>query len=333
MLNALPEFANLDQRSPTLDLTNDCFQFVTGFFEVISTSAPHIYHSALILSPKTSILQKLYRPLVHSLARVVQGVPTSWGPSIANSNYLAIATWSPCSRFIAIHQDESPGVVVLDGATLKQLYTVYSQNKESYHVKLVFSPDVHSLTGYAYATNRITSWDLQTGGEISEIRTKWSSTCNSMSYSGNGAMLGALFDQDTIIIYSVLSGTQIYSHSVPKSVVKTIWTHGEYLHFGNVESESITIWEISFTSGNAPTQIDSLPTPDNFSSNELVLLPILSQLAFIFQGRIVVWDAQHLSGFRLPPNQNSGCPDDQPNIRAPGDDNQTTEMCWNISKN
>ena len=40
-----------------------------------------------------------------------------------------------------------------------------------------------------------------------------------------------------------------------------------------------------------------------------------------------------LSGFRLPPNQNSGCPDDQPNIRAPGDDNQTTEMCWNISKN
>ena len=40
-----------------------------------------------------------------------------------------------------------------------------------------------------------------------------------------------------------------------------------------------------------------------------------------------------LSGFRLPPNQNSSCPDDQPNIRAPGDDNQTTEMCWNISKN
>ena len=42
---------------------------------------------------------------------------------------------------------------------------------------------------------------------------------------------------------------------------------------------------------------------------------------------------QPVSGFRLPPNQNSGCPDDQPNIRAPGDDNQTTEMCWNISKN
>ena len=40
-----------------------------------------------------------------------------------------------------------------------------------------------------------------------------------------------------------------------------------------------------------------------------------------------------VSGFRLPPNQNSGCPDDQPNIRAPGDDNQTIEMCWNISKN
>jgi len=69
--HAFPKFTDLTQESPTLDLTNDCFRFVTGFFDVISLSAPHIYHSALLLSPKKSIVQKLYGPQVNPLARVV----------------------------------------------------------------------------------------------------------------------------------------------------------------------------------------------------------------------------------------------------------------------
>ncbi|KAF9643222.1 hypothetical protein BDM02DRAFT_3063517, partial [Thelephora ganbajun] len=46
--------------SPTVELANDCFRFVTGFFEVTEESAPHIYHSALPLSPQTSVVRKLY---------------------------------------------------------------------------------------------------------------------------------------------------------------------------------------------------------------------------------------------------------------------------------
>ncbi|KAF9645858.1 hypothetical protein BDM02DRAFT_3064500, partial [Thelephora ganbajun] len=44
----------------TLDLANDCFRFVTGFFEVIEESAAHIYHSALPVSPQISLVWKLY---------------------------------------------------------------------------------------------------------------------------------------------------------------------------------------------------------------------------------------------------------------------------------
>jgi len=63
--NVLSGFTDLNQESPTLDLTNDCFQFVIGFSEAINTSGPHIYHSALLLSPKTSIVQKLYGSQAH----------------------------------------------------------------------------------------------------------------------------------------------------------------------------------------------------------------------------------------------------------------------------
>ena len=85
-------------------------------------------------------------------------------------------------------------------------------------------------------------------------------------------MLGALFDMDTIIIYNILSGMQISSHSVQGVA---IWTHNECLQFAAVGSESITIWEVSFTSPNTPMQISSLFTPDNFSGDQFVFLPIV----------------------------------------------------------
>ncbi|KAF9778414.1 hypothetical protein BJ322DRAFT_974668, partial [Thelephora terrestris] len=57
---ALGVVAKWLKESPMLDLVNDCFKFVTTFFEVISESAPHVYHSALPLSPHTSIVQEKY---------------------------------------------------------------------------------------------------------------------------------------------------------------------------------------------------------------------------------------------------------------------------------
>ena len=41
-----------------LDTANDCLRFVTEFFEVISQSASHIYHSALPLAPRSSTVRK-----------------------------------------------------------------------------------------------------------------------------------------------------------------------------------------------------------------------------------------------------------------------------------
>jgi hypothetical protein len=72
------------QESPTLNLVNDYIRFVITFFEVISTSAPHIYHSALLLSPRTSMVHKLHKAYVRPLARVVRGLPISWESNCRN---------------------------------------------------------------------------------------------------------------------------------------------------------------------------------------------------------------------------------------------------------
>ena len=280
-----------------MDLTNDCFRFVTGSFEVISLSASHIYHSALPLSPKISIVRKLYEPQAKPLARVVHGLPDSWDPSITNTKLpdgIATVTWSPCSQFIAITQELSSKIVILDAVTLEQLHTMQPQDLDTEDwSNLIYSLDGHLLTAYCYDKGLIVSWDLQTGGLISDISTGDGLECRSILYSRCGTMLGGLFESNTIIIYNVLSGIEMSSHSVPRSVHHTIWTHGECLQFATVESGFITIWEVSFASTNVPTQISSLPIPDNLSLREFVLLPTLYQLAFIVEGRVLVWDAQH----------------------------------------
>ena len=171
----LPEFTDLSQESPTLNLANDCLRFVTGFFEVISTSAPHTYHSALLLSSTTSLVWQLYEQQAKPLVKVIQGLPTAWDPSIANtrfSNHISVAMWSPYSRFIAITFHISCEVVVLDAATLGQLYTMHFQSQNiNLWKKLIFSPDSYLLTAYFYEDRHIVSWDLQTGSLISNIST------------------------------------------------------------------------------------------------------------------------------------------------------------------
>ena len=78
-----------------LNTATDCLYFVTSFFEVISQSAPHIYHSALLLAPQSSIIQKLYGQETHSMVkRIVTGAPSSWDllPNRIQSSYPEIST-------------------------------------------------------------------------------------------------------------------------------------------------------------------------------------------------------------------------------------------------
>jgi WD40 repeat protein len=284
----------LNKESPTLDLSNDCIRFITGCFEVINTSAPHIYHSALLSSPKESIVRTLYGSHVSPLVRVVQGAQISWDLSVATREFpLAIeaAVWSPCGRFVGVAWDTRNSVVVLDAVTLGPLYTMHSLEDITHPTDLVFSPHGSLLSSYFENGKCIVSWDLQTGGLISSIWTKTKFT--SMSYSRCGVMLGGLSIEPAIIIYNVLSGTHLFSHLVHQSVAKPIWTCGEYLQFATVELGSITLQQIGFTSNNGPIKVGSLPTPDNFSPDKLALLPGISRLAFIIEGKVVVWDPQY----------------------------------------
>ena len=116
-----------------LDTTADCLRFVTEFFEVISQSGPHIYHSALQLVPQSSTVQKLYSHLLGSpAATVVTGIPTSWDSCTASAGAkgrVSHAAWSLCGQFIAA---ASSTIEIRDSNTLETVSVLKPPHHVSY---------------------------------------------------------------------------------------------------------------------------------------------------------------------------------------------------------
>ena len=298
------------------DLTDDCFRFVTGYFEIISASSPHIYHSALVIAPRESMIRKLYESHARPFIRVVCGVPMSRDTSTAATTRPAginLVVWSPCNRFIAITWENARTVDVLDSATLQRLQTLeFPQDIPTGSRVLVFSPDSRILTyfgvEYAYHQDQgpfVVSWDLQTGGAPSVIKQEPAHGCGraaSITYSADGEMVGVACSHINylrgifIFVYDVASGVPMHSHSLHDAIPLRIhiWTHGESLRFATANPRSITIWEVGFIPGAIPVEVETLPVDFHGSPPEDAQLhPTPYRLAFVSQDRILVWDVRN----------------------------------------
>ena len=276
-----------------------------AFFEVITTSAPHIYHSALPLSPSTSIVHDRYKEYAHPLARVVWGAPTSWEPSVAamyGDCWVEAIAWSPCNRFTAVARRESNMVELLDAVTLELLDVFQAPGGPGHHIpsKVDFSPDGRLLT--LCISGRITTWDLQTGGKAADFPTERGSIL-STTYSIDGRFFGLLIGVPSgrgpgITAYDLLLGT-CKGHFPAGHIIPPIWTHGGCIRFVTVKDRSITISEVGFDLAHAPIEVESFPAPDRIvRAHYYLFLPALSRLAFVLSNWtdvvwIEVWDARY----------------------------------------
>ena len=302
------------------DLTDDCLRFVTGYFEIISASSPHIYHSALVIAPQKSMVRELYESHARPFIRVVCGVPMSWDASTAaatRSSSIDSVVWSPCDRFVAITWYGAGTVDVLDSTTLQRLQTLELPQDVPTDLRApIFSPDSRILTysGITCADLQgrwpsVVSWDLQTGGASSVIRwqesARYYTLSSSITYSANGEMVGVacyrpnyLDRSINIFVYDVASGVPMHSHSLDDAVPlgEHIWTHGKSLRFATTNATTITIWEIGFIPDATPAEVKTLPAPVDFDDErpeEAQLHPAPCRLAFVSRGRILVWDVRN----------------------------------------
>ena len=221
-----------------LATTRDCLHFVTTFFEPISASAVHIYHSALELSPLTSIVRQLYHHRRHTpFPKVVTGTQESWTQCLNvcdNSDYpfnlltLIPLTWSPCGHLVATSHR---GVEIRDPRSSELLSTLRLTEPTSWPVGLAYSPDGHSLA--ALSDTSLIIWDIQTGGVAKEIES--GSVSNALLvWSLDGQAIGVLtsvvnhpWHMCTVHVYDVYLGTTRFSSTFRTISMPHIWAHNE----------------------------------------------------------------------------------------------------------
>ena len=196
--------------------------------------------------------------------------------------------------------DES--VEVLDAVTLSRLATFECPpDYDDRH--LSFSPDSRSLA--LFTSSKLVSWDIQTGGRLSEILPRpgeRSPVVTSFTYSKDGKMVAVackIWRTGNRIEYNVYtfdlpSRARLGPLLVPDGqLVCPIWTHDEYLRFAIIHPGSITIWELEFTLKHPPMQVESFPIPDEVvDGDNSLFLPALCRLSFTLDGTIQVWDVK-----------------------------------------
>ncbi|KAF9786450.1 hypothetical protein BJ322DRAFT_1210832 [Thelephora terrestris] len=112
-IDALEATAGWLNDLPTLELVRDYTRFVLTFFEVISTSASHIYISALPLSPQSSIVHRLYQ----QYACPLRLAPLNRGPDLLT----AISALSDSEGFVASSTSGDPWLFIDTGMEVKCL--------------------------------------------------------------------------------------------------------------------------------------------------------------------------------------------------------------------
>jgi len=246
-----------------LATATDCFHFVVTYFEPISVSAVHIYHSALECSPISSTVRQLYyHQRCTPFPYVVTGTPGTWNQSINISclgSNLKSFTWSQCGQFIAAMY---PGEVEIRDSHSSELLSTLRPTEPTSHLinMLAYSPDGHTLA--AFLTTSLVIWDIQTGGVVKEVECGLTNNAF-MVWSLDGQAIGitlsdgALTCRYTIHLYDVDSGVTQSPGTVQSNKIPHLWAHGKSFrimtHRWDGQGCTINISEV----GSVLTRIES----------------------------------------------------------------------------
>ena len=268
-----------------------------------------------MLTPRESIVQKLYKSHAQPFVRVVRGVPELWGFNTAaaavSTHGFVKAAWSPCNRFVATCPGRTGGVDILDSATLQRLQNLgFSREVAPPSAALAFSPDGRILTSFIthdytlYTKWFLVSWDLHTGGVVSAIERNpplgWELEEAHITFSMGGKIAAVLsqhyLSTAIISIFDVVSGVYLYDVDLhastdPDPALCGIWAHGDSFRFATHRQLGVTVWEIGFALGATPTEVQSFSIEPDFIPAEPTFLPR--------KPNDITWAKFHPASYRL----------------------------------
>ena len=210
------------------NLINDCLRFILYFFQPIQLSAQHIYHTALPLSPETSILRSQFfrnhsswKEDLTTQQALPSSIPPSWGQIIRtikadSGGFTDMAVAG--ERIVAVCEDNTVNVYDAVTGVLKS-----SLNPPQQVTQTESSPDGSTLFFAHKRAREITAWDTQTGGLVHTFAT--TSDISNIAVSSEETYLGCSSD-GTFEFWEVESRCG-GSHSLGQAIASIHWLEPE----------------------------------------------------------------------------------------------------------
>jgi WD40 repeat protein len=185
-----------------LAIVKDSERFVLRFFDAIELSAPHIYESALPLSPSSSLVRALYLDQVSMNAKF-SGIDDAWDACIRTirpQDMVFCVALSYKDDLIAV--GEADVVEIFEAATGQRRATLMMTSSGRTWT-LAFSPDDNIIAVNRFGCE-VYVWDLRTGYLMGALKEHTSVT-KSIAFSPCGDMIATCSADHTIQIWNTFS--------------------------------------------------------------------------------------------------------------------------------
>ncbi|KAK7030170.1 WD40 repeat-like protein [Favolaschia claudopus] len=186
----------------------DARKFVSVFAPVIAQSAPHIYISALPLTPRESIVRRCFLSFFPHLLDYT--VPNSWAKLEkvlwGHTGWVNCVAFSPDGKWIVSGSGDN--TLQMWEATSGAACKLPLQGHVSSVTSLAFSPDgQHIVSGSGDRTLRI--WDANTGAPIGNPLQGHTDWVRCVTFSPDGQHIVSGSDDNTVRIWDISTGTPI----------------------------------------------------------------------------------------------------------------------------
>ena len=246
-----------------LETASDYFHFVQNFFEVIRVSATHIYHSALELSPLSSIIRKVYyHQRLNPLPKAIIRIKDLWGAiRVISSNqphYLSF-TCSPRDEYIV---GLAEAVIEIWNATTLTLFSTLHLTKVAAKFRQGLAYSHGGVFLASCFSDGIIIWDVKTGGELTTIGCEVTDSGLELEWLDIGTIctISPLVKETIVVnIYSIASGTRISTTALQSRYKPCVWAEDKSLRVATMTQcyggQSIDIFKV----GSTTTLVESFP--------------------------------------------------------------------------
>ncbi|KAJ7592961.1 WD40-repeat-containing domain protein [Mycena floridula] len=202
-----------DQDEGLERFVQDATKFIASNAPCIAHSAPHLYLSALPLSPSSSVVANHYRKQYPNTLSVAKGRKAGWDAELvvikAHTRAVGRVAFSPDGNWIA-SGSRSGEIAIWDAETGGLLVRLRQGYGSKAVTSLEFSADGKRLVSATWHEYTVQVWDAQTGNRVRHPFEGHHRKVNSAAFSpvdGNRIVSGS--DDRTVIVWDATTGKVI----------------------------------------------------------------------------------------------------------------------------